>query len=117
MKRWGYLVWLAMCLAPAGCESGSDGPLRPPGGPPYICGVITAVERDRVVIEENPREQSGSNKASLRVTNETVLRFRASGQPASFADLRVGRRAQAWTTGPIAESYPVQATAARIEIE
>ncbi len=117
MNRRTCLGMLGILLTASACESDEEKTPRPPDGPPPIRGVITAIERDRVLIEENPRERSGSDKAWLRVTAETILRFRATSAPATFADLRIGRTVRAWTTGPVAESYPVQGTAAMIEIE
>ncbi|MCX7818745.1 MAG: YobA family protein [Kiritimatiellae bacterium] len=115
MRRHDWLGAILVIVAAGGCEA-DDAPPLPDGGA-YIRGVITAVERDRVRIEENPREPSGSQKAVLRVTAHTVLRWRGSGAPATLADLRPGRTVRAWVTGPVAESYPVQGTAAKIEIE
>ncbi len=117
MKRRGSLSVLVSLLALSACESEKTNTPRPPEGPPHIRGTITAIDRDRVLIEENPHERSGSAKAWLRVSAETVLRFRATGAPATFADLRIGRVVQAWTSGPVAESYPVQGTAAMIEVD
>ena len=35
---------------------------------------------------------------------------------ASFQELHVGQRVEAWFQGPVAQSYPVQATAGRIVV-
>lgn len=66
-----------------------------------------------VLIEENPDEESGSQKDSVSVTRATKL-FKRRGQyltHVGFDDLKVGQQARAWYTGPVAESYPRQATA------
>ena len=83
---------------------------------PSIVGQVTAVALPMVAVEEKPAEQQGSAKASVRVTNATqVLR---QGQGAvSAAELRVGQRVKVWFTGPVMESYPLQATAGLIVIE
>lgn len=65
-----------------------------------------------ILIEENPEENWGSAKARVRITNKTKIfkRHKQDLIPASFTELQIGHRAEAWFTGPVAESYPVQAT-------
>jgi hypothetical protein len=77
---------------------------------------LTVIEPDRVRIEENPADLGGSAKAVLRVTESTRILHR-SGAAVSLSDFRVGKRVRAWVTGPIMESYPVQATASAVVIE
>lgn len=84
-------------------------------GEPSITGVITNLEGGRILVEENPQETSGSEKAAVRTTGQTQI-ISASGRKVSNADLRTGDRVRVWFLGPVMESYPVQATAARIEI-
>jgi len=58
------------------------------------------------------------DRASVRITTETSI-FEQQGQSrgrATFAALKVGQRVQARFTGPVAESYPFQATAGEIVI-
>jgi hypothetical protein len=56
--------------------------------------------------------------AVVRVEDDTDIFRVQNGEPAeaAFADLEVGLAVEAWFTGPVAESYPVQAKAARIVI-
>jgi Protein of unknown function (DUF3221) len=66
-----------------------------------------------VLIEENPDEEWGSRKDSITITKDTRV-FEQRGRdlrPMGFSDLEVGQRARAWYVGPVAESYPRQATA------
>lgn len=73
----------------------------------------TAERIGSVLLEEEPDEESGSQKDSVSVTKATKL-FERHGQdltPVAFDHLNVGQRARAWYTGPVAESYPRQATA------
>ena len=58
------------------------------------------------------------DKAVVAVTEETEILLRGPGgeEKATFDDLRVGQRVEATFVGPVAESYPVQATAGRIVI-
>jgi hypothetical protein len=71
-----------------------------------------------VLVEENPDEEAGSQKDSVTVTKSTEL-FERRGRDLSrigFDDLKVGQRARAWYTGPVAESYPRQAMASSIVV-
>jgi hypothetical protein len=71
-----------------------------------------------VLIEENPDEEVGSQKDSMTITRVTKL-MEQRGQdlsPIRLDDIEVGQRAEAWYTGPVAESYPRQATASLIVI-
>jgi hypothetical protein len=93
-------------------------------GPPDIRGTVTHVnvagERIGTVrIEENPADQAGSAKASVRITASTTILRRAGDElaRADFAAIEKGQRVEAWFTGPVMESYPVQATARRVVIE
>ena len=61
-----------------------------------------------ILIEENPKENWGSAKTWVRITDATRI-FKRQEQdliPALFAELQIGDRAEAWFTGPVAESYP-----------
>ena len=91
-----------------------------PDSAPDIRGVITNVQSARaggdrigsVLVEENPGETSGSAKDYIMVTTATRI-FLVQGEErrrASFDQLRRGQRVEAWYEGPVAESYPRQAT-------
>ena len=88
----------------------------PPGGPPGIRGTITARRPDVLLVEENPADRAGTAKASVRLTPQTRIR-RQGGGAAPPDSLRVGRRVSVWFAGPVAESYPVQGTAAAVVLE
>lgn len=109
------LLLLASCASRTGSET-------LPTTNPSIRGTITQVSPDEprtVLVEENPGEKSGSNKASVRLTGETRL-LRRSGegvQRAAPDDLAVGQTVSVWFTGPVRESFPVQADAGTIVIE
>ena len=69
-----------------------------------------------ILIEENPEENWGSAKARVRITNKTKI-FKRLGQdlvPAAFDELKIRQPVEAWFAGPVAESYPIQATGAVI---
>jgi len=129
------LVSLALvCLVFSGCAGPKPGTTtsgeepRLPSAEVDIRGIVTEVRRmpqensggggvgERVgvvLVEENPGEETGSQKDSVTVTKATKL-FERRGRDLTrirFDDLKVGQRARAWYTGPVAESYPRQATA------
>lgn len=90
-----------------------------PEGPPSITGTITALggppggDTATILVEENPKDVSGSAKDQVTITRATRL-YREDGaalQPATIADLAIGKVVRVWHTGPVAESYPRQATA------
>ena len=71
-----------------------------------------------VLVEEDLDEEAGSQKDSVTVAKVTELFERRGRDPTRirFDDLKVGQRAKAWYTGPVAESYPRQATAKAIVV-
>lgn len=83
-------------------------------------GTITAIGRVAegwsVRVEERPQDVSGSAKGVFRVGERTDVR-RASGGRARAEDLREGQRVRVWVTGPVAESYPVQAGARLVVVD
>ena len=66
-----------------------------------------------VLVEENPDEDTGSQKDSVTVTKATKLSERRGRDLTRirFDDLKLGQRVMAWYTGPVVEPYPRQATA------
>lgn len=84
-----------------------------PGEQGGITGFVTEVSGTSVLIENDPLEESGSDKASVEITPDTRI-SRQQGQdqvPATPEDLEAGQLVEATFSGPVAESYPVQATA------
>lgn len=116
---WVLLVAALGACAPTEKAPASDGDAGlMPSEAPSIRGVVTAIGPQRtLMIEENPAEASGSAKAHVRVPEDAAIWDRGSGAKESFEDIRQGETASAWFTGPVAESYPVRATARVIVIE
>lgn len=90
---------------------------------PDIRGEITSVTLDdgevsAVLVEGEIESDTSLDKASLRVDEETAVYRLQDGEWASASreDLAEGQSVEAWTVGPIAESYPVQAYAGQIVI-
>lgn len=84
--------------------------------PPSIQGTVTERSRDRILIEEEPLDSSGSAKASVQLTPSTRI-LRIGGDTGAMDDLRKGQRVSAWFDGPVMQSYPVQARAKAVRIE
>ena len=102
---------------PADDHAASDAArLELPTSAPDIRGTITAVEARRIRVEEVPAEQSGSAKASVAFDDRTPILRRAGGRATADA-LVQGAVVSVWFTGPVAESYPVQARARAIVVE
>jgi hypothetical protein len=71
-----------------------------------------------ILIEGAKERDTGIDKAMTRVTSRTRLFKMQDGKKvdAKFEDLQVGQTVEATFAGPVAESYPVQGTAAEIVI-
>ena len=99
-----------------------DGDAAPTPDDPDIRGAITSISDGSgdvigsVLIEEG--QGTTYDKAAVRVESDTRI-LRGAGNATAevtFADLQVGQTVEAWFTGPVAESYPVQAKASQIVI-
>ena len=90
-----------------------------PARPPDMVGRITQQQGDRMLVAARPAETAGEQPISFRLGNATRI-FRRTGQDlqdATVAELVVGREVQVWHTGPVAESFPAQATASVIVVQ
>jgi hypothetical protein len=115
-------------LGATGC-GGSDagavgGGASSPAGAADITGVISRVSPDpghdqgSFLIVADPAVPSAVDRAMVRVTVDTVI-WAPEGEgrrSLAFGDLNAGARVAVRFTGPVAESYPVQATAADVEV-
>jgi hypothetical protein len=113
------LLVASAALAAGGCRTTTALPERPPD----VTGEVTQVSAVQgpdaigsLRVEENPADSSGSAKYVLTVTPATVLVVRPGGvaEEVGFGEMVVGQRVQAWITGPVRESYPMQATASHV---
>lgn len=120
---------LAIVLAAAcaregdGAGPGASVDAALPAETPDIIGTVTRAEDARggrvVLVEQIPERSAGYPKASVTVAPSTRV-LRRDGQrtvPASAAELVVGTTVRAWFTGPVRESFPVQADARLVVIE
>lgn len=125
-KRW-FLILLAALIgllfmtacAPAGSTPTLEADIR---------GAVTSLTRadpsaggdvlGSLLVEGALEADTGFDRASVTVTAQARI-FQQEGttyRAVGFDALRVGQRVQARFTGPVAESYPVQATAEEIVI-
>jgi hypothetical protein len=70
------------------------------------------------VMVEGKKENSNYDKAAVKITNKTKLEKLVGKErrPATLEDLKEGVQVEAKFTGPVLQSYPVQATAAEVLI-
>ena len=115
-RMWGLLA--VVLVAACGMPSGATLPNEAPG----IEGTIqqsSAIQSGRRILVEASPPVAGRERAAyitvlpgadvLAGSGETVVR-------ASADELVVGARVRVWFRGPVAESFPVQATAGTVLI-
>jgi hypothetical protein len=71
-----------------------------------------------IMVEGEKTKDTGYDKASVKITDKTSIKKMVGKdrQGAKFEDLKVGAKVAAIFTGPVLQSYPVQATAKEIVI-
>jgi hypothetical protein len=69
-----------------------------------------------VLVEGHREPDTQVDSASVRITGDTRITFTAPGSRADLDDLMMGTLIEVRFAGPVAESYPVQATAAEVRI-
>jgi len=116
MKSIQVMLALLVMMAAVGCEDSADNTPGMPDTAPSIRGEVTAATMQSIRVEENPAEASGSAKADVRLTANTVV-LRQDGSVTDASELRKGQVVRVWFTGPVAESYPVLANGGTILIE
>jgi hypothetical protein len=120
----GALV-LTLAVALAACGTCNDcgpsvghgpPPVNGPAGVPSVTGTASKVTSTSFVVQDGKDPSGAALAASIKVPADTpVLRSSGGGfTKASLDDLQDGVAVQVWFTGPVAESYPVQATAGTI---
>lgn len=127
MKKLALWFFIILIFLSSGCSL--------PGQPVVekdfdIRGIVTSINRDLeapktgrtvlavVLIEGVVKEDTQYDKASVAITDQTLI-FQQKGEvqkPLPINALQKGQRVQVKLTGPVAESYPVQATASQIVI-
>jgi beta-N-acetylhexosaminidase len=71
-----------------------------------------------VLVEGSKEKDTQHDKASVTLTSKTKIYLWADGKKkdAKFTDVKEGSKVQCVFTGPVAESYPVQARASEVII-
>ena len=111
----------AACLAAAAC-AGTPGE---PGESPSVVGTIQQVQQDvspaRILVEQaaNGSGSAGETVAWVELVEGTRVLERVDGKLVSVAPgvLKVGDRVSVWFTGPVRESWPVQAVGGTVILE
>lgn len=112
------------CGGATAAQPASPSPSAPPSGVADITGVVRDVTPGAdpgtatLLVVADPDVASSVDRASVRVTAQSGV-WGTVGEGATklaVDDLAAGQRVAVWFTGPVAESYPVQATAGAIEI-
>jgi hypothetical protein len=104
-----------------GATAGQPASPSPSAPPPSTPADITGTVRDLsagtggdslpvLLVVADPGTTSSVDRASVSVTADTVV-WTAEGARGRPADLAEGQQVGVWFTGPVRESYPVQATA------
>ncbi len=128
LALWSFIILLFIL---GGLISGCSLPSQPGDEKEFdIRGTITSLDRDPetprtgqtvlavIRVEGVVEEDTRYDKASISITDQTLI-FEQKGEvqkPLPLNALQKGQRVQAKFTGPVAESYPVQATASQIVI-
>jgi hypothetical protein len=114
-------MWILLAAAiVAGCGMPSGATL--PNEAPSIEGTIrqsSAIEAGRRIFVEATAQVAGREPAAYITVPRGADVLAGSGQtvvPASADELVVGARVRVWFRGPVAESFPVQATAGTVLI-
>ena len=115
----------ATAAQPASPSPSASPPAAPlsPSGPADITGAVKDIAGGTggdalpvLLVVAGPGSTSSVDRASVRVTRDTVV-WTAQGGRGTAADLAAGERVAVWFTGPVAESYPVQAAAGVVRIQ
>ena len=87
---------------------------------PGIRGHITKIYSGNgnvsILVEGNIEEDTQYDKALVRITDDTMIQKDDMSRLFEVTDLKVGDRVEVYFTGPVAESYPVQAVASIVRI-
>ncbi len=116
------IIWAFVALLGAAVLVGCAGAPMPPGDDPSIRGTVTTVTPGAegtvtILVDAGAGPRFAYDIASVRLTPDTrVLRSTGTNgyEAASAADVALGNLIDVWFTGPVAESYPVQATAGTV---
>lgn len=78
--------------------------------------ISTSGHQGQLLVEGEIEEDTVYDKASVSITEETLIQKKSLSSAFELADIQVGDTVEVIFTGPVAESYPVQGTASIIKI-
>ncbi len=109
-------AWLTAALAgePAKVHiRGKVGRMTPPSEEQKKRGLLLTI-----MVEGSKEADTSYDRASVKITDKTVIKLKVGKQieDGKLEDLKEGAIVTAVFTGPVLESYPVQATAKEIVI-
>jgi inhibitor of cysteine peptidase len=122
MKNTSFVMAMVALVLVAGCAA------QEPAGPAGIEGVITSVSESGsgstiVVLVESPegdeaaaKNSTVADKASVTIDDSTKVFGEDGARADASALLARGARVRVWFAGAVAESYPVQGTAAAVRV-
>lgn len=133
MKKWVALIFvygLIIIMILAGCSGGNEirnntteENTQQVQKSPQIRGIITTLSNpdDNItglLVEGVIESDTLYDKAYIKVTDDTTIFLRENNEYTEMkrSDLKIGQTIEAFFIGPIATSYPVQATAGEILI-
>jgi len=82
---------------------------------PDFQGAITSRSGNEILVEAQPGTNEGA-KVAVRIANDTIIE-NPDGERREPGFLVLGARVSVWVRGPVTQSYPNRATAARIVID
>lgn len=110
MKSVSVFVFAIMGLVASSCHAEK--------APVSIRGEIMMAKGSGILVEGKKEDDTSHDKAMVTIIKKTTI-LRVEGEllkPATADDLKKGVRVEITFTGPVKESYPVQADARRIVI-
>ncbi len=115
-------VAVAGCGGATAAQPASPSPTAPPATPADITGTthdVTQTAGDPpmpvLLVVDDGAIKGMLDRALVTVTSQTRF-WMLKGGVGTPADLAPGQMVSVWFTGPVRESYPVQATAADVKI-
>jgi hypothetical protein len=85
-----------------------------------IRGIVTEIasnnEEGRILVEGKIEEDTMYDKASIHITKDTIIQKDSLSKSFKLSDIQVGDKVEVVFKGPVAESYPVQASADIVRI-
>jgi hypothetical protein len=85
-----------------------------------IRGIVTQItidsEEGSILVEGKVEDDTEYDKASIRVTRDTIIQNDSLSKSYKLSDIQIADKVEVAFKGPVAESYPVQASADIIRI-